>query len=88
MPSPLSSKIFGVVTRKVTVSMEATALDLAQRAAATEGLSISAWLSRAARREAVRTGAGATGLTDTILAEALADEGELQAAERVMRAAG
>jgi hypothetical protein len=46
---------------------------------------MSAWLSRAARREAVRTGVGpaADGLAD-----ALADEADTAEAERQMRAAG
>lgn len=65
--------------------MEVTALDLAERAAAREGVSVSAWLSRAARREAVRTGLGPVG---DALSEALADEVELVAAERDLRAAG
>ncbi len=47
---------------------------------------MSAWLSRAARREAVRTGVGP--VVDDGLADAVADEAELSAAERDMRAAG
>lgn len=74
-----------MATRKVTVSLDATALDLAERAAARDGMSMSAWLSRAARREAVRTG---TGPVVDVLADALADEAELIEAERHMRAAG
>ncbi|MGH3830685.1 MAG: hypothetical protein ACRDRS_09590 [Pseudonocardiaceae bacterium] len=74
-----------MATRKVTVSLDATALDLAERAAARDGVSMSAWLSRAARREAVRTGVGPVG---DELTEALADEAELVAAERDLRAAG
>jgi hypothetical protein len=75
-----------MATRKITVSLDATALSLAERAAARDGLSMSAWLSRAARREAVRTGAGPVGVDG--LADALADEAELIEAERDMRAAG
>lgn len=75
-----------MATRKVTVSLDTTALALAEKAAAREGLSMSAWLSRAARREAVRTGVGPT--TGAVLTEALADEAELAAAERHPRAAG
>ena len=75
-----------MATRKVTVSLDTTALALAERAAAREGLSMSAWLSRAARREAVRTGAGPT--TVDVLPAALTDEAELTAAERHLRAAG
>ncbi|MGH3825659.1 MAG: hypothetical protein ACRDQX_00585 [Pseudonocardiaceae bacterium] len=74
-----------MATRKVTVSMDAVALDLAERAAARDGVSMSAWLSRAARREAVRMGVGLVG---DALTEALADEVELVAAERDLRAAG
>jgi len=74
-----------MATRKVTVSLDATALDLAERAAARAGMSMSAWLSRAARREAVRTGVGPA---VDVLADALADETELIEAERHMRAAG
>jgi hypothetical protein len=74
-----------MATRKVTVSLDATALLLAERAAAREGLSMSAWLSRAARREAVRTGVGP--IVDG-LADARADEAELVLAEKDMRAAG
>lgn len=67
------------------MSLDATALSLAERAAARDGLSMSAWLSRAARREAVRTGVGPS--VDR-LSDALADEAELIEAERDMRAAG
>lgn len=77
--------MIGMATRKVTVSLDVTALSLAERAAARDGMSMSAWLSRAARREAVRTG---TGPVVDVLADALADEAELIKAERHMRAAG
>jgi hypothetical protein len=77
--------VIGMATRKVTVSLDVTALDLAERAAARDGISMSAWLSRAARREAVRTGAGPV---SDVLADALADEAELIAARRDLRAAG
>jgi len=70
------------------VSFDAVALALAERAAAREGLSVSAWVSRAARREAVRTGAGPVVAADRGLPDALADEAELHAAEEDMRAAG
>lgn len=73
-----------MATRKVTVSLDVTTLDLVTRAAAWDGMSVSAWLSRAARREAVRTGAGP--VVD-VLADALADEAELIEAQR-HRAAG
>jgi hypothetical protein len=74
-----------MATRKVTVSLDATALALAEQAAAREGLSMSAWLSRAARREAVRTGVGPV---IEVLDEAMADEAETAEAERQLRAAG
>lgn len=77
--------MISMATRKITVSLDVTALDLAERAAARDGISMSAWLSRAARREAVRTG---TGLVGDVLADALADEAELMEAERQLRAAG
>ena len=86
MGREISGTFFGMATRKVTVSLDMTALALAEKSAAREGLSMSAWLSRAARREAVRTGAGPT--TVDVLTEALADEAELAAAERHLRAAG
>lgn len=78
----------GMPTKKVTVSFDSVALKLAERAAAREGLSVSAWVSRAARREAVRTGVGPTRARDLVLFDALADEAELTAAEEDMRAAG
>jgi hypothetical protein len=83
-------KVNGMATRKVTVSLDATALQLAERAASREGMSMSAWISRAARREAVRTGFGVVAMSAgaDALAEALADETETAEAERQMRAAG
>jgi hypothetical protein len=76
-----------MATRKVTVSLDVTALAMVERAARRDGLSLSAWLSRAARREAVRTGF-ATAQADDALAEALADERERELAETDPRAAG
>ncbi|MDT7556320.1 MAG: hypothetical protein QOC67_2566 [Pseudonocardiales bacterium] len=75
----------GMATRKVTLSLDSVALALAERAAAQTGLSVSAWISRAARREAVRTGVGP--LVDQ-LPDALTDEAELAEAERHLRASG
>lgn len=40
------------VKRRVTVSLDPGTLDAAKSAAAAEGMSLSAWLDRAARREA------------------------------------
>jgi hypothetical protein len=74
-----------MATRKVTLSLDTVALALAERAAAQTGQSVSAWLSRAARREAVRTGVGPA--VDQ-LPEAMADEAELAEAERQLRASG
>lgn len=68
------------------MSLDSTALLLAEQAAARDGLSMSAWLSRAARREAVRTGVGP--MPPDALADAKADEAEVAEAERAMRAAG
>jgi hypothetical protein len=75
-----------MATRKVTLSMDHTAWALAEAAAARAGISPSAWLSAAARREAVRLGAG-TEWGDTE-AEALADDVDLAAAEADLRATG
>lgn len=75
-----------MATKKVTVSLDTAALSLAEQAAARSGLSLSAWLSRAARREAVRTGVGPLQADPT--AAAVADEAEWRAAEEDMRAAG
>lgn len=77
--------ISGVATRKVTLSIDHTAWALAEAAAARAGLSPSAWLSAAARREAVRLGAG-TDWGDTE-AEALSQDADLAAAEADLRAA-
>lgn len=77
-----------MTTKKFTVSMDLATHGLAEQAARREGLTLSAWLSRAARREAVRLGASPVRAVDTVLAEALVDEAELVAAEEHMRAAG
>jgi hypothetical protein len=81
-----------MATRKVTVSLDVTALGMVEQAARRDGLSLSAWLSRAARREAVRTGftnaQSDDAQSDDALAEALADERERELAEEDLRAAG
>lgn len=69
------------------MSLDVTALGMVEQAARREGLSLSAWLSRAARREAVRSGF-TPARTDDALAAALADERERELAEEDMRAAG
>jgi hypothetical protein len=73
-------------TRKVTLSLDQTALDMAQVAAAQAGLSVSAWLSAAARREAVRMGAGTS--WGNAARDATADDADLASAEAERRAAG
>lgn len=77
-----------MATRKITLSLDAAAVEFAERAAKAHGISLSSWLSKAARREAVRTGyrpaacpAGADEL-------ASADETEVVAAEKELRAEG
>lgn len=81
-----------MTTRKITVSLDDTAHDLAVRAASRAGLSLSAWISYAARREAVRTGYGPLAASSStgaaVIEDALADEAEFAEAERAMRAAG
>ncbi len=67
------------------MSIDHTAWMLAQAAAARAGISPSAWISAAARREAVRLGAG-TDWGDTE-ADAVAYDTDLAAAEAELRAA-
>jgi hypothetical protein len=74
------------VTRKVTLSLDQTALAMAESAAARVGMSTSAWLSSAARREAVRLGAGTE--WGSPASDAAADEDDRAAAEAELRAAG
>jgi len=75
-----------MATRKVTLSLDQTALDMAQVAATRAGLSLSAWLSAAARREAVRMGAGTS--WGNVASDAAADDADLASAEAELRAAG
>ncbi|HWD02476.1 MAG TPA: hypothetical protein VG674_08500 [Amycolatopsis sp.] len=76
-----------MATRKVTLSLDSGALEFAERAAKAHGISVSSWLSKAARREAVRTG-----YTPPQAAPAKpvaeADEAERSAAEKDLRAQG
>ena len=74
-----------MATRKVTSSLDQTAYAMAESAAA-RGMSTSAWLSAAARREAVRLGAGSD--WGDPHADAVADDADLAAAEAELRAAG
>jgi hypothetical protein len=75
----------GMAKRKVTYSLDPHTVSLAEKAAARAGLSTSAWLDRAARREAVRTGPG-TRLT--VLGDARLDERERSAGEADLHATG
>ncbi|WP_405160092.1 hypothetical protein OG203_27090 [Nocardia sp. NBC_01499] len=74
-----------MATRKVTLSLDEAAWSFAEQAAARAGMSPSAWISKAARREAVRTGCGPA---PDVTAQAAADAAEMAAAEETMRAAG
>ncbi|KAA9166369.1 hypothetical protein FPZ12_002060 [Amycolatopsis acidicola] len=76
-----------MATRKVTLSLDAAAVEFAERAAKAHGISLSSWLSKAARREAVRTGYGPH-LATAAEEHAVADEAELAAAEEELRAEG
>lgn len=78
--------VIGMATKKVTLSLDAAAWEFAERAARDKGVSVSAWMSRAARREAVR--AGCAPEKHDAEALAVADETELVAAEDELRAAG
>ena len=66
--------------------MDQTAYALAEAAAARPGMSTSAWLSAAARREAVRLGAGSD--WGDHHGDALADDADLAVAEAELRATG
>lgn len=72
---------------RLTVTMDAATRQLAEESARRAGLSLSAWMARAARREAVRLGAGPAPADDA-LAEALADEADHARAEEHQRRAG
>ncbi|MEV7037815.1 hypothetical protein [Amycolatopsis sp. NPDC051061] len=74
-----------MATRKVTLSLDSGALEFAERAAKAHGISVSSWLSKAARREAVRTGY-IPRKPEPVFAES--DEAERTAAEKDLRAQG
>jgi hypothetical protein len=76
-----------MATRKVTLSLDAAAVEYAERAAKAHGISLSSWLSKAARREAVRTGyrPRPVGAVQDL---AVADEAEVATAEKELRAEG
>ncbi|BAW10544.1 conserved hypothetical protein [Nocardia seriolae] len=69
----------------MTLSLDEAAWSYAQDAAARAGMSPSAWISRAARREAVRLGCAP--VPDPVELAA-ADEAEIVAAEKELRAQG
>ncbi len=75
-----------MATRKVTLSLDSGALEFAERAAKAHGISVSSWLSKAARREAVRT--GYTPQHAPVAPSAESDEAERSAAEKDLRAQG
>ncbi|ATL71176.1 hypothetical protein [Nocardia terpenica] len=74
-----------MATRKVTLSLDEAAWSFAEQAAARAGMSPSAWISRAARREAVRTGCLPV---PEPTEQAATDEAELVQAEKELRAQG
>ncbi|GAA1986022.1 hypothetical protein [Amycolatopsis minnesotensis] len=76
-----------MATRKVTLSLDTASLEFAEQAAKAHGVSLSSWLSKAARREAVRTGYRVP-VRHAALAEAEADEAERELAEQELRAQG
>ncbi|WP_033287499.1 hypothetical protein [Amycolatopsis jejuensis] len=77
-----------MATRKVTLSLDSGALEFAERAAKAHGISVSSWLSKAARREAVRTGYTPQRPSAEPEPAAEADETERATAEKDMRAQG
>lgn len=81
----VAGTVICMATRKVTLSLDQTALDMAQAAAAGARMSLSAWLSAAARREAVRMGAGTS--WGDVAGDAAADDADLASAEAELRAA-
>jgi hypothetical protein len=83
--------VIGMAMSKLTVTMDAATRKLAEESARRAGLSLSAWLARAARREAVRLGVGPAATAESeaeVLAEALADESDHALAEELQRRAG
>ncbi|WP_280451054.1 hypothetical protein, partial [Nocardia cyriacigeorgica] len=74
-----------MATRKVTLSLDESAWSFAEQAAARAGMSPSAWISKAARREAVRTGVGPIPEPADIAAPAAGAAGEKAAREGAIR---
>ena len=77
-----------MATIKKSVSLDEESWALARAAAERSGLSPSAWLSRAARRQAIMDGYQGGPDEDVAEALALADEAEAAAAGEEWRAAG
>jgi hypothetical protein len=75
-----------MATRKVTLSIDQDTYGFAEVMAQRSGQSVSAWISAAVRREAVRQGAGAN--WGDVEAEALADDADQRKAEADLRAPG
>jgi|CZKW01.1.fsa_nt_gi hypothetical protein len=77
-----------MATVKKTLSLDADAWAFAERAARAAGLSPSAWLSRAARQQAIRQGYRTGPLPALAEDAAVADEAEAALAGEEWRAAG
>ncbi|WP_280450959.1 hypothetical protein [Nocardia cyriacigeorgica] len=77
-----------MATRKVTLSLDESAWSFAEQAAARAGMSPSAWISKAARREAVRTGVGPIPEPADIAAQAASDAGPMGAPGGGLRGQG
>lgn len=76
---------------KLSVSLEHTVVERARRAAAAEGISLSAWLSRAAERaveEAAETAAARAALDEYLATYGEPDEGETAETRGELEAAG
>jgi hypothetical protein len=71
--------VYGMATVKKTLSFDVGAFELAEQAAQRAGVSVSAWMSRVARQEAVRLGAGPESWEDAE-GQAILDEEELERA--------
>ncbi|GIG03174.1 hypothetical protein [Catellatospora citrea] len=62
-----------MATERINLTMEADALTAARRAAASDGVSLSAWLSRAAWNQAIEHAARISAEQDRHLADEFAD---------------
>lgn len=72
--------VHGMPTHRTTLTLDADAMDLARRVASRHGMSLSAFVSRAMRREAIRLGAPPVVDVETEAAAATAHEQETAAA--------